>query len=75
MRNHQQFVVKLDRASSLTGIAFIGPDKADGFKVDNKETAARFDSIHEAGQFASNFKNRWRGFHGFSSSDIVVEAI
>lgn len=66
------YVVKLDRASSQTGVAFIGPGRADGFKVDTKGAAARFESIHEAEALADAFKNRWRGFHGFSPADITV---
>ena len=68
----EQFVVRLDRASSLTGVAFIGPGQCDGFKVDNIGSAARF-GFDDAARFADHFRGQWRGFHGFSSQDIVVE--
>lgn len=69
----EKFVVRMDRASSLSGTAFVGPGKADGFKVEDKAQAAQFDNIHEAARVANAFKNRWRGFHGFHPADITVE--
>lgn len=68
----EQFVVRLDYASSPGGIAFIGPEKADGFKAERLEHAVLFDDALEAERFADHFRRMWRGFYGFDPADVAV---
>jgi hypothetical protein len=66
------FIVKLANASSPTGVAFIGPNKADGFKTDKQDTAFQFDNKIEAEMFADHMKGRYRGFHGGADVQVVT---
>ena len=66
------FIVKLNKASSASGVAYVGPQKSSGFKVDDIENAHRFEAQEDAATYADSFKNKWRGFYGFSPSDIEV---
>ena len=67
------YVVKLSKANSPTGVAYIGPDYADGFKASDSSSAYCFGDEYEAERFASHWRRTWHGFAGFSGSDIIVE--
>jgi len=69
------FKVKLKNANSNTKTAYIGPRISDGFKTENTKEAYLFNDEAEAELFANHFKNKWRGFNGFSQQDIVVVTV
>jgi hypothetical protein len=68
----QTFAVKLANSSSPTGVAFIGPGKADGFKADKLESAFKFDNKVEADVFSDHMNGRFRGFHGGADISVIT---
>jgi hypothetical protein len=74
INNDAGFVVRLNRAASPAGVAFIGPEQHSGFSVQDKASAHRFDNKVVAQRYANHFQGWWRGFGDFSPLDIVVEA-
>lgn len=69
------YLVKLSKASSPSGSAFIGPSAWSGFKVEKQDHAHVFDDVIDAEACRDHFQNKWRGFHGFSPLDITVEVV
>ena len=67
----EKFAVKLANAASPTGVAFIGPCKVDGFRVDKLEEAFKFNLKVEADIFAEHMVGRFRGFHGGAEISVV----
>ena len=67
------YVVKLNKASSPSGVAYVGPGYADGFKVEDRAQACVMDE-YQAQRLADHFRGSWRGFYGFSPDQITVEA-
>jgi hypothetical protein len=65
--------VKMLNAASPTGVAFIGPKQADGFRVDSIHLAHAFDSSDEAELCAAHFRGWYSGLHG--GVEIVVTPV
>lgn len=66
------YIVKLSKASSGSGIAYLGGNGCQGFNTDQREQAHHFDD-YEAQRFVRHFQGKWRGFYGFSPESITVE--
>jgi hypothetical protein len=69
------WIVRMSPASSPSGVAFVGPGVADGFKAQTEEDAYRFDSEFEAQRFRDHFRGQYRGFARFDPSSITVETV
>lgn len=66
------YLVKLSRASSPSGVAYIGPRKGSGFATEHETEAYRFDDEYEAREFADHFRGWWHGFANFDPAQIAV---
>lgn len=67
------YIVKLSKASSGSGVAYLGGNGCQGFNTEQREQAHRFNE-YDAQRFASHLQGQWRGFYGFSPENITVEA-
>jgi hypothetical protein len=70
----KKFIVKMVKSNSKSGKCFIGPNKSDGFSVEDKNNAAVFDK-YEAIRFVEFFQNKWSGFYNFNPENIFMEEV
>ena len=69
----RSFAVKLSKASSHGGMAYIGPDcQSSGFKAEKLSRAFMFEKPAEAVIFADHCKGWFRGFHGSVDISVVM---
>ena len=65
------YLVQLANASSPSGVAYIGPCLADGFKTESPTEAYHFNTEFEANQLRDHWAGYWRGFHGGADLRVV----
>lgn len=68
------YIVRLNSASSPSGVAYIGPRVSDGFATEQLAHAYRFSDKYDAVRFADHFRGQWRGFARFEPGQITVVA-
>jgi len=69
------YIVKLSKASSPSGAAYIGPHVDSGFATEHETEAHRFTDEHQANCFVDHFRGQWRGFARFDPAQISVVAL
>lgn len=66
------YLVKLSRASSPSGVAYIGPHVDSGFATEHEAEAHHFADDWQAKRFADHFRGQWHGFARFDPAQITV---